>query len=196
MVIICTGAYVIMDDAIIISNLNDFIFCPASIYFHNLYGSRSTITYQNSSQINGTNAHMAVDKGTYSTKRRVITALEVYSEKYNLVGKIDIYDAETKVLTERKRKIKTIYDGYIYQLYAQYFAMCEMGYEVEKLRFYSMEDNKVYPIKLPRDNQEMFQKFENVIEEIRKFSLEEFQQTNIEKCRNCIYEPACDRGLL
>ena len=185
-----------MDDAIIISNLNDFIFCPASIYFHNLYGSRSTITYQNSSQINGTNAHMAVDKGTYSTKRRVITALEVYSEKYNLVGKIDIYDAETKVLTERKRKIKTIYDGYIYQLYAQYFAMCEMGYEVEKLRFYSMEDNKVYPIKLPRDNQEMFQKFENVIEEIRKFSLEEFQQTNIEKCRNCIYEPACDRGLL
>lgn len=40
-----------MDDAIIISNLNDFIFCPASIYFHNLYGSRSTIMYQNSSQL-------------------------------------------------------------------------------------------------------------------------------------------------
>lgn len=35
-----------MDDLIIISNLNDFIFCPASIYFHKLYGSEDTIMYQ------------------------------------------------------------------------------------------------------------------------------------------------------
>ena len=45
-----------MDDCIIISNLNDFVFCPASIYFHNLYGSQDVMTYQNSSQINGTSA--------------------------------------------------------------------------------------------------------------------------------------------
>ena len=44
-----------MDDAIIILKLNDFIFCPVSIYFHNLYGNRSTITYQNTEQINGSN---------------------------------------------------------------------------------------------------------------------------------------------
>lgn len=53
-----------MDDAIIISNLNDFIFCPVSIYFHNLYGNRATITYQNSDQINGTKAHESIDNKT------------------------------------------------------------------------------------------------------------------------------------
>ncbi len=196
MVAICTGAYIIMDDAIIISNLNDFIFCPASIYFHNLYGSRSTITYQNSSQINGTNAHQAIDQGTYSTRKNVITAMDVYSTKYNLVGKIDMYDGEKKLLVERKRKINVIYDGYVFQLYAQYFAMIEMGYEVKQLKFYSMEDNKMYPIKLPNEDFEMYSKFERVIKDIKNFSLDSFQQNNIEKCKNCIYEPACDRGLI
>lgn len=33
-----------MDDVIIISNLNDFIFCPASIYFHKLYGSEDKLS--------------------------------------------------------------------------------------------------------------------------------------------------------
>ncbi len=185
-----------MDDAIIISNLNDFIFCPASIYFHNLYGSRSTITYQSSAQINGTDAHHSIDSGTYSTRKNIITAMDVYSEKYNLVGKIDIYESDKKILIERKRKIKTIYDGYVFQLYAQYFAMCEMGYEVKKLKFYSMIDNKNYSIKLPDENPEMFSRFEEIILLIKKFSLENFKQINIEKCKNCIYEPACDRGLI
>lgn len=185
-----------MDDCIIISNLNDFIFCPASIYFHKLYGGQDTITYQNSYQINGTSSHETVDKGTYSARKNIITALEVYSEKYNLVGKIDIYDADLKILTERKRQIKTIYDGYIYQIYAQYFALCEMGYEVKKLRFYSMIDNKAYPVKLPSDNLEMLHKFEKTINDIKYFDMDNFCQENIEKCRKCIYEPACDRGLL
>lgn len=196
MAVLCTGAYIVMDDYIIISNLNDFIFCPASIYFHNLYGSMDTMMYQNSLQINGSSAHEAVDTGRYSRKKTYITALEVYSEKYNLVGKIDIYDKDTKTLTERKRQIKTIYDGYIFQIYAQYFAMCEMGYEVQKLRFYSMEDNKIYPIELPEKNQEMLCKFEKVIEDIKRFDMDRFVQDNVEKCRRCIYEPACDRGLI
>ena len=50
-----------MDDVIIISNLNDFIFCPASIYFHKLYGSEDNLMYQSSYQINGSKAHEAVD---------------------------------------------------------------------------------------------------------------------------------------
>lgn len=185
-----------MENCIIISNLNDFIFCPASIYFHNLYGSQDILTYQNSCQINGTNAHEAVDNGNYSGRKSVMTAVEVYSEKYNLVGKIDIYDAGTKTLTERKRQIKTIYDGYVFQIYAQYFALTEMGYEVERLRFYSLVDNKVYPVKLPEDDVEMFHKFEKTIHDIRNFDMSSYVQSNIEKCRKCIYEPACDRGLI
>lgn len=185
-----------MDYPIIISNLNDFIFCPASIYFHNLYGCSSTISYQTSSQINGTSAHKAVDNGTYSTKKSMITSLEVYSEKYRLSGKIDLYDGEKKMLIERKRQIKKIYDGYIFQLYAQYFCMTEMGYKIDKLKLYSMIDNKSYVIKLPHEDEIMFKKFEDVINDMNSFRLEEFNQTNREKCKNCIYEPACDRGLL
>jgi CRISPR-associated protein Cas4 len=185
-----------MDDYIIISNLNDFIFCPASIYFHNLYGSMDTMLYQGLSQINGTNAHKAVDHGTYSEKKNIVTSLEIYSEKYNIVGKIDIYDSDSKTLTERKKKIKTIYDGYIFQIYAQYFAMKEMGYEVNRLRFYSMDDNKTYPVKLPEEDLEMKQKFEDTLEQMKRFQIDGFTQNNVEKCKKCIYEPACDRGLL
>ncbi|MBR6223971.1 MAG: type V CRISPR-associated protein Cas4 [Lachnospiraceae bacterium] len=185
-----------MDDAIIISNLNDYIFCPASIYFHNLYGSRSTITYQSADQINGTKAHETVDNNRYSTKKNIITALEVYSEQYNIVGKIDIYDADKKMLIERKRQIKTIYDGYVFQLYAQFFAMVEMGYDIQKLMFHSIVDNKNYSVPLPKDDNQMLVKFETVIRDMRAFSLDGFVQTNGEKCKRCIYEPACDRGLV
>ena len=44
-----------MEDLILISNLNDFIFCPVSIYFHKLYGNQDNLTYQSQYQINGTN---------------------------------------------------------------------------------------------------------------------------------------------
>lgn len=41
--------------------LNDFIFCPLSIYYHNLYDDMETSLYQNHFQIDGTQAHKAVD---------------------------------------------------------------------------------------------------------------------------------------
>ena len=104
-----------MDEIILISNINDFVFCPASIYFHNLYGSQSRITFQQPDQINGTKAHEAIDQGRYSTRKDVITALDVYSEKYNVVGKIDIYDGRLKTLVERKRTIKRHMMGIIFK---------------------------------------------------------------------------------
>ena len=75
-------------------------------------------------------------------------SLDVYCEKYRLLGKIDIYDGKKKILRERKRQIKQVYDGYIFQLYGQYFSLIEMGYEVDKMELYSMIDNKKYPIEL------------------------------------------------
>lgn len=186
-----------MNQTIIITELNDFIFCPASVYFHHLYGSRDTILYQSSSQLNGTKAHEAVDYGKYSQSKEIYQGLDVYCEKYDLIGKIDIYDRKKKVLRERKRKIKQIYDGYIFQLYAQYFSMIEMGYEVENLELYSMVDNKKYIVEKPENNLEMFRKFEELIFEMRKFKLDEgFIQSNSKKCLNCIYEPTCDRGQI
>lgn len=185
-----------MDEAIRITELNDFIFCPVSIYFHNLYGDLDKMLYQVGDQINGTHAHEKVDKGEYTYKKSVLMGMDVYCEKYNLIGKIDMYDEERALLRERKKMIKQIYDGYIFQLYAQYFSLIDMGYEVKSIQLYSMDDNKIYNIKRPEEDRKMFEAFENVIDRIKKFKLESFRQENINKCRRCIYEPACDRSVL
>ena len=184
-----------MEDLIIITNLNDFIFCPASIYFHKLYGSEDRLMFQSKPQIDGTKAHEKIDNGQYSSQKSIITAIDVYSEKYGIIGKIDMYDESKKLLVERKKHITKIYDGYIFQLYAQYYAMSEMGYEINKLEIRSMDDNKKYSIKLPEQDAVMNQKFEGIISKMRTFDLEGFEQTNTEKCKHCIYEDACDRSL-
>lgn len=184
------------DDFVPISYLNDFIFCPVSIYFHQLYGDQATITYQCSDQINGTAAHETIDEKTYSTHQDVLQAIPVVSVHYKLVGKIDLFFEKEGVLIERKKKIKRIYDGYIFQLYAQYFCMVEMGYKVKTLRLYSKDDNKTYPIPLPEEDLEMKEKFESLVHRFQTFQVESFQQNNQEKCAHCIYEPACDRSLL
>lgn len=181
------------DDAILISQLNDFIFCPASIYFHQLYGEMDNMLFQDRPQIDGKNAHKAVDNGVYSSRKNILQGISVYSEKYNLMGKIDLYDGDKAELIERKKKIKTIYDGYVFQIYAQYFSMIDMGYKVDKLFLYSMDDNKKYEIPLPHDDLPMFHKFEETIMDMRNFKLDNFAQTNFQKCERCIYAPACDR---
>lgn len=183
-----------MDDYILITQLNDFIFCPASIYFHNLYGSMDRILYQGTEQLNGTKAHEKVDTKQYSSAESILMGLDVFCEKYGLIGKIDIYDEKKKILRERKRQIKNIYDGYVFQLYAQYFALKEMEYAVEHLQLYSMVDNKIYKVLLPEQDSVMLEKFESVIAQMRSFKMEKgFVQTNPSKCERCIYEPACDR---
>lgn len=118
---------------IAITQLNDFIFCPASIYFHMLYGNTNKFLFQSEKQINGTASHSAIDEGRYSSRKNVLTSLDVYSEKYGLTGRVDIYDQKEGTLIERKRKIKTIYDGYVFQVYAQCVALREMGYKVNTI---------------------------------------------------------------
>lgn len=184
-----------MDDAILITELNDFIFCPVSIYFHKLYGGKDRMIYQSSEQINGTAAHKPVDEGNYSSSKNIITAIDVYSDKYNIIGKIDIYDADKKMLRERKKRVKQLFDGFIFQLYAQYFALTEMGYEVEKLEIYSIDDHKHYPIARPEENLEMLAKFEQLIKDMRDFEIDSYIQDNNLKCEHCIYEPSCDRSF-
>lgn len=100
-----------MDDYIKITYLNDFIFCPVSIYFHNLYGNMDKNSYQSELQLIGTAVHRSIDNHQYSNKNAVLQGTTVCSSKYNLVGKIDVFNIETGELVERKKKIKTIYDG-------------------------------------------------------------------------------------
>lgn len=183
-----------MEEVILISYLNDFIFCPVSIYFYKLYGNLDKDLYQASHQVNGTNAHRTIDNKTYSTRRDILQGIDVYSAKYGIIGKIDVFDIKTGTLTERKRTIKQIYDGYVFQVYAQYFALCEMGYDIKKIIIHSITDNKNYQIKLPNENNQMKERFEKLIMDIHEFNLDNFIQENEEKCKHCIYEPACDRS--
>ena len=179
------------ENPVLASSLNDFIFCPASVYFHALDNETDKLMYQDDCQLNGTTAHEKSDSGLYSTKKTILQAISVYCEKYDILGKIDTFDCKSGILTERKKKIVTIYDGYIFQLYAQFFALAEMGYSVKQMRLYSMDDNKVFCIERPYDNPAMQQKFEKVIADINSFDFFNFHQENPLKCERCIYEPLC-----
>lgn len=184
-----------MEGYIPISYLNDFIFCPRSIYFHQLHGKLSTRLYHDKPQIEGRAAHTSIDDSRYSTRKSILQGIDVYSEKYRICGKIDLFDVETGLLTERKKHIAVIYDGYVFQLYAQYYGLTEMGYEVRKMRFYSCDDNKIFPVKLPCDEPQMQAAFEEIVSKINSYDLRNFIQTNVKKCENCIYEPLCDQSL-
>lgn len=185
-----------MDDVILITELNDFIFCPVSIYFHKLYGNAEKMVYQSTDQIDGTAAHEAIDESRYSSSKDILTGMDVYCEEYRLSGKIDIFDKKKGLLRERKKRIKQIFPGYVYQLYAQCLALREMGYSVRRLELYSLDDQKTYPILLPEEDEPTFKEFDNTVKAMRAFRMEAYSQTNIEKCRHCIYEPACDRSLI
>lgn len=179
------------ENPIAISNINDFIFCPVSIYFHALDLDTEKLMYQCEDQLNGSAAHEKTDNGEYSDRTDILQAVSVYCEEYSLFGKIDVFDVKNGVLTERKRSIKTVYDGYVFQLYAQYFALIEMGYNVNEIKLYSMQDNKTYKIPLPNEDKEMFFKFKNTIKQMKSFAFENFEQKNAEKCKRCIYEEMC-----
>ncbi len=172
-----------------ISELNDFIFCPRSIYMHNLYESFEKEVYQEKRQIRGTIVHENIENKKYSSEKRYVQAMEVYSERYNLVGKIDIFDINSGTLIERKYQIKQIFDGYWLQLYAQKMALEEMGYSVKKLKLYSLINNKAYYLK---EEEEIRNKFLSVVMDLENFTVEDLSvQQNITKCLNCIYKELC-----
>ncbi|MEW6527946.1 MAG: type V CRISPR-associated protein Cas4 [Spirochaetota bacterium] len=182
-----------MESYIPISMLNDFIFCPRSIYFHLVHGNVGQDMYHTEVQIKGKSAHESIDNKHYSTRKEILMGFEVYCEKYNILGKIDIFDIKSGKLIERKNKIVKIYDGYVFQVYAQTFALREMGYVVKQIEIYDKTHNKSYPIALPEDDESMFKKFEKVIDDINLFDLNNSEfKPNVEKCKQCIYSHLCD----
>lgn len=178
-----------------ITYLNDFIFCPLSIYYHQLYGELAERLYYNDAQLDGKAVHESIDNRHYSTHKNILQGIDVYSEEYKICGKIDLFDSDKCLLTERKKHIEKIYDGYLFQLYAQCFCLREMGYTVNQIRFYSSDDNKVWNVELPEKNPKMFSKFKNICTEMQNFDLDNFIPQNEEKCRRCIYNDFCDRPL-
>lgn len=182
----------IMNNYISISQLNDFIFCPYSIYLHNVYMEADEDIFKAPPQKIGKLAHNSIDSKKYSTKKSDIMSLPVYSEELGIVGVIDIFREDTKILIERKYNLKNIFRGQTYQLWAQYFCMCEMGYDIRQIAFYEISSNKMIQIPLPNDNDknelaEFIQKFRDYNPITTPLSI------NHNKCLHCIYCNLCDK---
>ncbi len=176
-----------MEFFIQISKINDFLYCPKSLYLHCMYEDFSEALFHNEPQIKGKINHKVIDKKIYSTAKRFLIGANVYSQKYRICGKIDIYDKETQTLIERKTKIKKIYEGYKYQLCAQYFCLTEMGYFVKKLILRSLQDNKNYEISIP--TQKKIIEFEKIIQKILSFNPQELLNHHCPKCDKSFMDP-------
>lgn len=147
--------------------------------------------YHAAPQTKGRNAHEAIDNKKTDNRKDTLLALPVYSERFKIMGKIDTYKRKEKTLIERKYQLKTIYQGQIYQLWAQMFCLREMGHEVDRLAFYEISTNKTIPITLPNEEDEKL--FSAFIERFRNYSPEASFKTNINKCKHCIYCNLCDK---
>lgn len=154
-----------MEQYIQISKINDFLYSPKSLYLHSVYESFNQNMYHETPQKIGLLNHQTIEEKRYSTAKKFLQSKAVYSEKYNIGGKIDIYDTETKTLIERKTYISRVYDGHKFQLYAQMFCLNEMNYPVEHLLIHSLKDNRRHGILLP-DPLEI-KRFEQTLTKIR-----------------------------
>lgn len=181
------------EDIISISTLNDFIFCPYSIYLHNVYENTDESLFHASPQTQGRIAHETVDEKKSSTRRNILQSLPVFSEKYGLMGKIDIYDAEKKYLVERKYQLRQIYQGQIYQLWAQMFSLQEMGYEVERMAFHEISTKQSHPVDMPTD--EDIRQFELFLQAFRDYNPTQTFCQNPNKCQHCVYCALCDKTV-
>lgn len=179
------------EDYISISTLNDFIFCPYSIYLHNVYMETDEGLYHATPQTRGRIAHEAIDNKKASNRADDLQSLPIISEEYGLMGKIDIYKGKERKLIERKYQLKKIYQGQIYQLWAQYLCMIEMGYKVESIAFYEISTNKMIPVELP--NQEQLDEFCEFLNTFRHYDPSLPMIANINKCQHCIYCSICDK---
>lgn len=174
-----------MDSTIAISRINDFLFCPRSLYLHSIYSSFDTKIYHDTPQTVGGISHENIEEGRYTTSKYILQGLSVYSARLGIKGKIDIFDTKKKQLVERKYRVKQIYTGFRYQLYAQMYCLEEAGFSVKQLFIHSLSDNKRYEISLPTD----FEKkaFESVILEMKSFNVHNLKNHMCNHCQNNIY---------
>lgn len=182
-----------MESYIQITQLNDFFFCPRSIYWANLYRQYESAIYDEKNQVEGKLAHETIDNRTYSTAKKWLQGSEIYSEEYRICGKIDLFNTDTGQLVERKNKIEKIYQGYLYQIWAQYICLKEMGYHVKSICLHSLKDNTRYPLDIPTT--ENIAEITSIIHKFHTFRLEDPFEPNKHKCDRCIYRHLCDLSL-
>jgi CRISPR-associated protein Cas4 len=147
--------------------------------------------YHATPQTRGKVAHQSIDNKVAGTKRTDIVSISVCSTQLNIVGKIDLYHQDTQQLIERKYELKQIYQGQIYQLWAQYFCMIEMGYPVKSIAFYEISRNRMIPIDLP--DEKGYNVLMDFINLYRDFNPSMPIHINQNKCVHCVYCNLCDK---
>ncbi len=177
------------DYLINITSLNDFLFCPYSIYLHNAFMDTDGDVFVALPQIRGKHAHKAVDSRTFSKDADDIQSLKVFSEDLGLVGVIDLYRKREKHLVEFKHKVSGIFLGQKLQLWAQYFCLTEMGYDVEKISVFEKSTGIYHEVKIPDDADRS--ELMSLIEKFRSFDLSQNFDINPNKCAHCIYCSLC-----
>lgn len=173
-----------------ISKINDFIFCPYSIYFHGIYESFNQKIYHEEPQIAGRICHEKIDNKRYSTSSNILQGIEVASLEWGVIGKIDLFKMKECELIERKYLLKKIFLGHKFQLYCQMLCLLELGYPIKKLTIRSLKDNKSFDIPLPDKKELSYLKV--FLEKMRNFSVEGVAtKKNLNKCQRCIYSSLC-----
>ncbi len=82
-----------MEELIRISTLNDFLFCPVSIYYQYLIDRLDRVEYQSEFQLNGSAAHRCINSGSYTISKDVLLGTEVCSVEFGLIGKFQESDS-------------------------------------------------------------------------------------------------------
>ena len=156
-----------MDNYISFSQLNDFLFSPFSLYLHECYKSYDIGVYYDEFQIAGKQAHETIDKHQYK-KKDWITNMRLCSSKLRIYGKADLYNEQTGQLVERKRLIKNIYEGYYMQVWAQYYCLREMNYQVNTIFLHSLTDNIRYSLGIPAEKD--LQKLKDLLQKMQTYT--------------------------
>ena len=181
-----------MTDYIPLSTLTVFIFCPYSIYLHNVYMEAAEDVYKARPQTAGSEAHRGIDQKSGSTRRCDLMAMPVYCDELGIAGKIDIFKQDRQLLIERKNRLPAIFRGQLYQLWGQYFCLKEMGYNVSQLAFYEISTNKMFPVDLPHEAEK--QELASFISRFKAYDPAVTPFTvNPNKCAHCIYCNLCDK---
>lgn len=173
-----------------ISKINDFIFCPHSIYFHGVYESFNQKIYHDEPQTEGKICHEKIENKKYSTSKDILQGIEIASLEWRIIGKIDLFDIKKGELIERKAHLKKLFQGHKFQLYCQMLCLQEMGFIIKRLVIRSLKDNKVFEIDLPTKKD--LDDLKYFIERMRNFRIKGGKkEKNKNKCTRCIYFPLC-----
>lgn len=143
-------------------------------------------------QTMGRIAHRTVDEKKTTNGMGDLVSVSVCSDEFRIFGKIDLYRYSTKTLIERKYRLKSIFRGQIYQLWAQFYCLREMGITVEKLAFYEISTNKMISIPLPSADDRT--EFINFLSKVRSYNPSSDISVNVNKCRHCVYCNLCDKN--